>query len=206
MTQMTAAEAAEWGKTLSFEKVWAMFAETDRKMAESDRRLREEQAKTEKVLAELGKKVDRVCGNVGGLNRSVGELIETLIAARLWEKFPQYGFVRSYQRVPIYDELNRVRTDIDILLSNTDKAMPVEVKRELDNERDVDDHVKRMELIRKYPPLEAANKELLGAMAGGTVSSDIARYASDAGFYVLELTGESVRLIPPPDGFKPKIW
>jgi hypothetical protein len=175
-------------------------------MAESDRKLKEKMEETQKTLDELGKKVDRVCGNVGGLNRSIGELIETLIAARLWEKFPQYGFVRSYQRVPIYDEQNRVRTDIDILLSNTDKAMPVEVKRELDDKRDVDDHVRRMELIRKYPPLEVANKELFGAMAGGTVSSDIISYASRAGFYVLELTGESVRLIPPPEGFKPGIW
>jgi hypothetical protein len=84
--------------------------------------------------------------------------------------------------------------------------MPVEVKRELDDKRDVDDHIRRMELIRKYPPLEVANKELLGAMAGGTVSSDIVRYAADAGLYVLELTGESVRLIPLPEGFKPGIW
>jgi hypothetical protein len=30
--------------------------------------------------------------------------------------------------------------------------------------------------------------------------------AQEAGFYVLELTGESVHLAPPPEGFKPKIW
>jgi hypothetical protein len=138
----------------------------------------------------------------------MGELIETLIAARLWEKFPEYGFVRSYQRVPIYDETNRVRTDIDILLSNTDKVMAVEVKHELNKTRDVDEHLKRMELIRKYPPppLETINKQLLGAMAGGVVTPDIMRYAYEAGFYVLELTGESVHLVPPPEGFKPRQW
>ncbi|MDR0710160.1 MAG: hypothetical protein LBF77_08855, partial [Spirochaetaceae bacterium] len=135
-----------------------------------------------------------------------GELIETLIAARLWEKFPEYGLVRSYQRVPIYDETNRIRTDIDILLSNTDKVMAVEVKHELNKTRDVEEHLKRMELIRKYPPAETVNKQLLGAMAGGVVNTDIMAYAYEAGFYVLELTGESVHLIPPPDGFKPRQW
>jgi hypothetical protein len=35
----------------------------------------------------MSERVDRVTANVGGLNRSMGELIETLIAARLWEKF-----------------------------------------------------------------------------------------------------------------------
>jgi hypothetical protein len=63
-----------------------------------------------------------------------------------------------------------------------------------------------MELIRQYPPLETVNKQLLGAMAGGVVNTDIMRYAYEAGFYVLELTGESVRLVPPPAGFKPRRW
>jgi hypothetical protein len=156
--------------------------------------------------AELDKKFDRLGINVGGLNRSLGELIETLIAARLWEKFPEYGLVRAYRRVPIYDETNRVRTDIDILLSNTDKAMVVEVKHELDKETYVDEHLKRMELVRAYPPGEAGNKQLFGAMAGALVTEDLMRRSYEAGFYVLELSGESVHLVPPPAAFKPRQW
>ncbi|MDR1250701.1 MAG: hypothetical protein LBK62_00885, partial [Treponema sp.] len=144
--------------------------------------------------------------NVGGLNRSLGELIETLIAARLWEKFPDYNLKRAYQRVPIFDENNRTMTDIDILLSNTDTVMAVEVKRQLDDRRDVDDHLKRMERIRKYPPAEVAGKKMLGAMAGGVVDDDTRRYAYESGFFVLELTGDTVQLIPPPDGFVPRKW
>jgi hypothetical protein len=227
MAMMTAEEAAEWGKTLSFEKVWAMFAETDRKMKESsaevDRKFAEvaaQAAETERIMketeritaktsmeiAEICKRIDRVTKNVGGLNRSMGELIETLISARLWEKFPQYGFVRAYRRLPIYDEANRVRTDIDILLSNTDKVMAVEVKHELNRKDDVDGHIKRMKLIREYPPPEVENKQLFGAMAGSNVDVDVKDYAYGSGFYVLEMTGESVSLIPPPPGFSPGQW
>ncbi|MDR0730329.1 MAG: hypothetical protein LBF63_01585, partial [Treponema sp.] len=81
--------------------------------------------KNAKEMEDLKKTVERVTGNVGGLNRSLGELIETLIAARLWEKFPDYNLKRAYQRVPIFDEHNRIMTDIDILLSNTTLVMAV---------------------------------------------------------------------------------
>jgi hypothetical protein len=206
---MTAEEAAEWGKSLSFEKVWAalmenreQFAETDRKFAETDRKF----AESAKQLAQLEKTVERVSNNVGGLNRSVGELVETLIAARLWEKFPQYNLTRAYQRLPIYDEQNVRKSDIDILLVNAVLCMAVEVKRELDRASDVDEHLKRMQLIRQYPPDMVNNKELLGAMAGGVVDTDVKNYAYKCGFFVLELTGESVHLIPPPEGFVPQKW
>jgi hypothetical protein len=63
-----------------------------------------------------------------------------------------------------------------------------------------------MRLIRQYPPAEVMGKELLGAMAGGLVAPDVQRYAYESGFFVLELTGESVYLIPPPEGFIPQKW
>jgi hypothetical protein len=188
MAEMTAQEAAEWGKTLSFETVWAMLT----KMGEK--------------VDKMAEKVDRVSDNVGGLNRSVGELIETLIAARLWEKFPEYDLKRSYQRLPIYDEKNEKKSDIDILLINTDMCIAVEVKRELDQMIEVDRHIKRMQLIRKYPPEQIGNKQLFAAMAGGVVDPEVKNYAYEAGFYVLELTGESVHLVPPPENFEPKKW
>jgi hypothetical protein len=138
----------------------------------------------------------------------MGELIETLIAARLWEKFDAYpyNFKRAYQRVELFDEHSRKLTDIDILLANGDYVMAVEVKRELDDKDDVAHHLKRMELILKYPPAECKGKKLLGAMAGGTVDPDIQKYAHNVGFFVLELTGESVRLVETPKEFTPRQW
>jgi hypothetical protein len=213
MAEMTAQEAAEWGKTLSFETVWAAImrgeAKLDKMGAENLKKMEELDARIDRTTENVNKmceRVDRVCANVGGLNRSLGELIETLIAARLWEKFPQYDLKRAYQRIPIYDEKNIVKTDIDILLVNTVMCMAVEVKHELNKEKDVDAHLKRMQLIRQYPPAETVGKKLLGAMAGGVVDPDVKDYAYESGFFVLELTGESVHLVPPPEGFEPKKW
>ncbi|MDR2534576.1 MAG: hypothetical protein LBD29_00910, partial [Treponema sp.] len=81
----------------------------------------------------------------------------------------------------------------------------VEVKRE-PAINDVEHHIKRMDLIRKFPPAETLGKRLIGAIAGGTVDPDVHNYAYKAGFFVLELTGASVRLIDPPEGFQPQEW
>jgi hypothetical protein len=190
----------EWQAAL--DEIWAVLNRTARTQEETAERMKE----TDKRMENLQKTVERVTQNVGGLNRSLGELIEMLIAARLWEKFPAYNLKRAYQRMPIFDENNRIMTDIDILLSNTGLVMAVEVKRELDRIKDVDEHLKRIELIRKRPPAEVTGKNILGAMAGGIVDADVRRYAYESGFFVLELTGDTVELIPPPDGFVPKKW
>jgi hypothetical protein len=157
---------------------------------------------------ETDKLVKKVTKNVGGLNNSLGEMTETLIAARLWEKFSDYPYnlKRAYHQVPVFDENNVVITDIDILLSNTEWVMAVEVKQKLKHRDDVDDHVRRMSRIRKYPPLETVGKKMVGAMAGGVVDPDVRDYTHSAGFFVLELTGESVSLVKPAVKFEPREW
>jgi DNA repair exonuclease SbcCD ATPase subunit len=284
MAMMTAEQAAEFGKTLTFEKVWAAMMATDAKMdrlaEEADRRQREaaveaekrreeaaeeaekrreeaaaeakkrheeaaaeaekrqkEEDERRKVAAEeaekrqkeydeqrkkvaediqelraLHKETERVAKEtskkVGDLGNSIGALVESLIAARVWEKFGQYHLENACQRVPIKDETGRIRTDIDILLGNAVHGMIVEVKRELNQKDEVDRHLRRMELIMRYPPniLNIKDKRLMGAMAGAVVDPDVAAYAHECGFFVLEMTGESVQLVPAPAKFEPREW
>ena len=178
--------------------------ETDRQIKETDRQMKE----TDLQMKETDRRINKVSKEIGRLGNSIGGIIETLMAARLWEKFSAYSykFKRAYRRVMVYDdETNRALTEIDILLSDTDWVMAVEVKHEVD-EDDVEHHLKRMELIRKHPPAEARGKKLIGAMAGGTVSPSARDFAYKSGFFALELRGESVDLIPPPEGFSPTEW
>jgi hypothetical protein len=155
---------------------------------------------------ELDAKIATMSTNIGGLNRSIGELVETLIAARLWEKFPEYNLQRAYRRLPVYNEKNELKSEIDILLVNTEWAMAVEVKREADTQ-DITHHIERMARVLKYPPAQLSpNVKLLGAMAGGLVTQGAREAAHKAGFYVLELAGESVIRLPEPPDFKPKEW
>jgi hypothetical protein len=203
---------------LTFEHVWAALMEDReqqrkteeslRKLEEAHRKTEEAHRKTEEAINKMAAKVDRVSENIGGVNRSMGELIEILIAARLWEKFDAYpyNFQRAYRRVELFDDNNRKRTDVDILLTNSEYVMAVEVKRDLHRKDEVDDHLKRMELIRQFPPNQCGGKKLLGAMAGGAVDTDVCAYAYSVGLFVLELTGDSVCLVSPPEGFAPRQW
>ena len=193
----TARESPPTGEGLTFEKVWAALMENREQMKETDRK-----------LDKLGEKVDRVTANVGGLNLSMGDLVEVLFAPHLGEKFDAYNYnlKRMYRRVPVYDNNSRMRSDIDILLSNTNLCMAVEVKRWLDKTSDIDEHIKRMQLIRQYPPAEVKGKKLLGAIVGAVVGPEAREYAEQNGFFVLELTGEDVRLLEPSKDFQPREW
>jgi hypothetical protein len=197
MAEMTAQEAAEWGKTLDFPTVWAALMESGKRFDRMSER-----------IDKMAERVDRVTANVGGLNQSMGDLIETLFAPHLGEKFDAYNYnlKRVFNRVPIYDDDSRLRSDIDILLSNTTVCMAVEVKRWLEKTSHVDEHIKRMELIRQYPPAEVKGKKLLGAIVGAVVTPEALEYAEQNGFFVLELTGEDVRLLEPSKDFQPKEW
>jgi hypothetical protein len=253
MAEMTAQEAAEWGKTLDFPTVWAALMETGKRvdrlterdqatrdfidrlgekvdraaatvdgmgeridrLTEHDQarndfidKLGEKVDRTTETINKMGEKVDRVTANVGGLNQSMGDLIETLFAPHLGEKFDVYNYnlKRVYNRVPIYDDDSRLRSDIDILLSNTTVCMAVEVKRWMEKTSHVDEHIKRMHLIRQYPPAEVKGKKLLGAIVGAVVKPEVREYAEQNGFFVLELTGEDVHLLEPPENFQPKEW
>ena len=182
------------------EEIWTLLWENSLKMDELRESQKESDLKWEKTAA----KIDRLSENIGGLNRSVGELIEILIAARLWEKFPEYDMQRAYRRIPIYDEHNQAKTDIDILLVNSEWAMVVEVKSDVDN-KDIDRHIERMKRVLQYPPaLLPPGVKVLGAMAGGVVPPEAAAYAHECGLFVLELAGESVIRLPAPPEFKPK--
>jgi hypothetical protein len=218
MAGMTAQEAAEWGKTLSFETVWAALMETREKIDRGEERfdkigeridkMGERVDKTAEYIEKMAERVASVTANVGGLNLSMGDLIETLFAPNMGEKFDvyNYNFRRIFHRVPIYDDNSRQRSDIDILLSNTTVCMAVEVKRWLERTDQVDDNIKRMHLIRQYPPAEVKGKKLLGAIVGGVVTPEVREYAELSGFFVLELTGEDVRLLEPSKDFQPKEW
>jgi chromosome segregation ATPase len=224
-TAKKSAAVSKTAKKVTIDDVWAIIAEIGEAHRETEKAIKETQAaqretkkniermservdRTTANVDKMSERVDRVTKNVGGLNQSIGELIEILVVARLWEKFPEYGLQRAYRRLPLFDEKNVARAEVDILLVNTEWAMAVEVKRnaELD---DVKRNVERMKRILRYPPEQLQlrpNIKLLGAIAGGVVTPECRAAAHEAGFFVLELAGESVTRLAEPTGFKPKIW
>jgi hypothetical protein len=54
--------------------------------------------------------------------------------------------------------------------------MAAEVKRWLERMDQVDEQIKRMQLIRQYPPAEVKRKKLLGTIVGGVVTPEVRKY------------------------------
>ncbi|MDR0553546.1 MAG: hypothetical protein LBG76_01930, partial [Treponema sp.] len=102
MTIEAAPAGAPSGEGLTFEKVWLMFQETDRKfreqMEEADRKFREEMKEAreqteeaDRKLREQMKETDRrfreTDRKISKLGSRLGELIEHLTGSNILEKF-----------------------------------------------------------------------------------------------------------------------
>jgi hypothetical protein len=83
--------------------------------------------------------------------------------------------------------------------------MAVEVKSCLEK-YDINQHVKRLNLLRKYMDNHGDARKLLGAMAAGSYMPGAKEYAEENGLYVILQSGESVTVSEEPGEFEAKIW
>ena len=111
------------------------------------------------------------------------------------EKFNEMGFFFTEQslnkQIREHDNPNAV-TGIDILLENDDLVIAIEVKSK-PNQSDVDEHVKRIEVLRRIALRRKDSREYRGAFAG-TASQQIRDYILEKGFLLIEKTGNMVKI------------
>jgi hypothetical protein len=208
---------------LTFEKVWAMFRETDRKFQETDRQFKETDRKfqetdrkfqetdrrfqeTDRQFKETDRKLQETDRKIGKLGGRFGELIEHLVAPNMLEKFNKlgYDFGKIGLDVCFKDTKLSLAAEVDILLENGDVALAAEVKSKL-TISDVKDHIERMGKLRSYADEHKDRRKLLGAVAGAIVPDGVKSFALKNGFYVLQQAGDTVK-IDIPEGFTPKEW
>jgi hypothetical protein len=177
-------------KKVTLDDVWANFDRIQKAHAEGMKELREAHKETEKAL--------------GRLSNKMGDMAEYTLLPNLPEKFKKFGF--TFQVInrnrKIADEEHGIFAEVDAFLENGSQAMAVEVKTTLRHE-DVDDHVKRMEKIRRYADLHNDKREFSGAIAATVIDEDTKRFALKQGFYVIEPSGEDVKILKPASA---KIW
>jgi hypothetical protein len=179
----------------------AQIAEADRRKAEADRRMAEldlQMAKTARQMAETDRRI-------GELGNRFGELAEHLVAPSIRERFNERGYhfdviAQNY----LIDGPDGRWAEIDILLENDEFSIAVEVKAK-PTERHIYEHIKRMEVIRRYKDRHGDTRKLRGALAGAILTKAVRDMAIQSGFYVIEQTGDTVRIGNPPD-FMPREW
>lgn len=184
---------------LSFEKVWAMFQESDRKFQEareeSERKSQEAREEMERELKEVQKATQKIVGDLG---RKFGSVVEHMFIPNLHAKFRQFGytFEKSSTDLFIQGRTHQIFTEVDVFLENGDCAMAVEIKTQPNN-NDILDHIERMEKLRQWADLHGDKRKLFGGIAGAIFLDNVRDYALKQGFYVIEQSGDTVTVIGP---------
>ena len=220
---------------LTFEDVWAALMEDREQMkkkseqwekeseqwkeqlrVESEQRKKESEQRKKKwdeemeALARRFKETDRISRRVskqmGGLHNRFGELAEHLVAPGILKRFNDLGyhFEGVSRDLQIVDEGGRAKSEIDILLENGEYIMAVEVKTR-PAEKDIERHAKRLEILREHRDKLNDKRKIRGAIAGAVFPAEVKEAARAAGFYVLEQSGDTMKMDIPP-GFTPADW
>jgi hypothetical protein len=172
-------------------------AEWERGMAE----LRAAHRKTERT-------VDRVGRQMGDLHNRFGELAEHLVAPGIIRRFNELGYHFDdtiAERVRLLDSSGqKILTEIDLLLENGEYSIAVEVKSR-PVEKDVVHHKNRLTILREHKDRRNDRRKIRGAIAGAVFPEDAKAAAIEAGFYVIEQSGDTMK-INVPEGFTPRDW
>ena len=182
--------------------VWATLQEAGKKIHEAAAL----QIETRRMIQETNEQIKKTDKKVGELSNRFGELAEHLVAPSIREKFKALGF--SFGEVSrdkeIVDADDNSIAEIDILLENGDTVMVVEVKAK-PKQKEVDAHVKRMDVLRRRADARNDKRDFMGAIAGAIMSKEVRAHIIKTGFYAIEQTGDTVK-INIPEGFKPRRW
>jgi hypothetical protein len=231
-TKKAGKPAPKAAKKVTRDDVWAGFTELNKSFAELHKgvaefnkglaELHELHKETEKAHKETEKTLNKAISdlsishketekaikdtqrNIGGLNNTLGSLVEHIMTPGLPRKFRQFGF--TFDRITTVkwaDGVGNIYTEIDGLLENGDQAMVVEVKATL-RQDDIDDHLARMERVRSYADAHGDKRKFLGAMAATIVDRAVKTYALSKGFFVIEPSGEDVKITKPVSD--PRVW
>jgi len=206
---------------LSFEKVWAMFQDTDRLIKENAMERALERKETDKLIKEterlmkenalaqketdrqmketdkhIKERLDRLDKQLGYIGRSMGEIVELVVIPGICKKMNVYGycFTRIGPNRIINRDNGKTLTEIDLMLENGKESMAVEIKTDL-SLKWVNWHLERLRLLRKNESITGLKgKVLYGAVAGISIDGDARNLALENGMYVISIIEDEDRL------------
>jgi hypothetical protein len=194
--------AQKMAKKVTLDDVWATIDRIGKAHEELEKAHRETEKTLKKSQDEAWKAIKEMQRNLGGINNTLGSLVEHIMTTGLPGKFKQFGFTFDKITTVKWAVEGSLYAEIDGLLENGSQAMVVEVKTTLRRE-DIDDHLERMEKVRKYADEHGDKREFLGAIAAAITGKDAKEYALSKGFFVIEPSGEDVQITKP---VSEKVW
>ena len=191
-----------------FQETDRQIQETSQQMKETDRQIQEtsQQMKdTDLRLKETDRLVKAVSKQLGEYGNRLGEFVQEMVRPAVLRLFQQRQLPvhQVLPNITAYDDNERFRMEIDLLVINSDTAVAVECKSRLSHD-DVDDHLKRLALFKDCFP-QYGKLAILGAVAAMVLPKDVGRYAYSKGLFVLAQSGDAAKILND-DAFKPQQW
>ena len=208
--------------------VWQLLAELVAAQKETERLLKEQSQETNqrnqeterKILAvsqevsevnkELSKQISAVNKQISAVNKQIGDLggkwgrfVENMVAPACETIFLKRGIPVHQVGQRIKKRLNGQTLEIDVLVTNADHVLVVEVKSSLGVD-DVKALIEDLTQFRQFFP-EYNQKQLYGAVAGIEIEEGADKYAYRQGLFVLAQAGEAIAILNNLD-FQPKCW
>jgi len=208
--------------------VWQLLAELVAAQKETERLLKEQSQETNqrnqeterKILAvsqevsevnkELSKQISAVNKQISAVNKQIGDLggkwgrfVENMVAPACETIFLKRGIPVHQVGQRIKKRLNGQTLEIDVLVTNADHVLVVEVKSSLGVD-DVKALIEDLTQFRQFFP-EYNQKQLYGAVAGIKIDERSDVYATQEGLFLIEPAGDSV-IIANSEKVKPRIW
>jgi hypothetical protein len=226
---MAVTQTTETGKPPSADTVWAILAELGAKMdrfaeeaaerkkefdretaerkKEFDREAAERQKEADRRHAKIERAIDATNKQIGRLGGRYGEMVECMVLPNMVGEFRKLGFEvsKATRGATIEDRVNGIAAEIDITVENGDRAIIVEVKSKPTPE-DVNDHIKRMEKVRRHADLHGDRRKFLGAIAGMVMNDDIRACILGHGFYAIEPSGDTFNITAPDEKSQLREW
>lgn len=186
------------------QEIWAILREVTRR--------HEEVAKRQEEVAKQQEETSR---EIRGLNEGMKDLRELFTGqwGKLVEALVEPSVLRLFQErgLQVIDTAQRLKTtrngeqmEIDILATNEDNVIAIEVKTTLKVE-DVNYFIGKLERFFEFFP-KYRGMTLYGAVAGIRIEEAADKYAYRKGLFVLTLSGEGMVVILNDEKFKPKEW
>lgn len=184
---------------LSYEKIWKLFEETDRRFKETARRFKETDRQfkeTSRELKEIGKRVD-------GLSSKWGRFVEGLLTPAVERLFSERGITVEKVSQRLKAHKNGETMEIDIMIINREYVVLVEAKSTLSVDN-VNEHLDKLARFKSFFP-EYADRKVIGAVAGIVIDEGVDRYAYKSGLFVIGQSGETAKSLNDKK-FIPRSW
>ncbi|MBI4648188.1 MAG: hypothetical protein HY738_16795 [Bacteroidia bacterium] len=178
-----------------FKEVWLMFQETNKKFQETNKKFQE----TDKKFQETDKKIQELTELFTG---QWGKLVEALLGSGCIYVFKERGLNISHTMSNIKAKLKDRMLEIDVLLTNDNLAVLIEVKTTARVK-----HIKKLEQdLKEFKLFFPVYKDfkIFGAIAAVRYEENCDAFAESKGIFVIEPSGEKLVRIKNNTDFSPK--